>query len=57
MLLCPGDVAAADLLRAAGKAASYFLVDASSPENVRSAGWRLVGPLRMPGFPEWINQQ
>ena len=57
MLLCPGDVAAGDLLRAAGEAAAYFLVGASSTENVRSAGRRLVGPLRMPGFPEWINQQ
>jgi len=55
--LCPGDVTAGDLLRAAGEAAAYFLVDASSPGNVRSAGRRLVGPLRMPGFPEWINQQ
>jgi hypothetical protein len=57
MLLCPGDVAGDDLLRAAGATAPYFLVAASSPKDVTSAGRRLVGPVRMPGFPDWINQQ
>jgi hypothetical protein len=57
MVLCPGEVAAEDLLRAAGETAAYFLVEASSPEDVRESGRRLAGPLRMPGFPDWINQQ
>ena len=57
MVLCPGEVAAEDLLRASGETAAYFVVGASSPEHVREAGRRLAGPLRMPGFPDWINQQ
>ncbi len=57
MLLCPGDVAADDLLDAAGGAAAYFVVDASSAEEAASAGRRLAGPLRMPEFPEWVSQQ
>jgi hypothetical protein len=57
MLLCPGEVTGEDLLRASGAEAAYFLVEASSPEDVRDAGRRLGGPLRMPGFPDWINQQ
>jgi hypothetical protein len=57
MVLCPGEVAADHLLRAAGDAAPYFLVGAVTPDEVVSTGRRLVGPLRMPGFPDWINQQ
>jgi acetyl esterase/lipase len=57
MVVCPEDVEAADLLRAAGDTAGYFLIAARTPEQVAVAGRRLIGPLRMPGFPEWINQQ
>jgi len=57
MVLCPPEVAAEQLLRAAGDAAAYFLVGALTPDEVASAGRRLVGPLRMPGFPDWINKQ
>jgi alkanesulfonate monooxygenase SsuD/methylene tetrahydromethanopterin reductase-like flavin-dependent oxidoreductase (luciferase family) len=57
MLLCPGDLAPNDLLDAAGGVAAYFVVDATSPQQAASAGRRLVGPLRMPEFPAWINQQ
>ena len=57
MLLCPADVQPDDLLGAAGESAGYFVVAAESPEGVASAGRRLAGPLRMPGFPAWINQQ
>ncbi len=57
MLLCPNDVQAGDLLQAAGDASAYFLVAAGTPSEAAAAGRRLVGPLRMPGFPEWINQQ
>lgn len=57
LVLCPNDVAADDLVSAAGDHPGYFMVDASSPDDVRSTGRRLVGPLRMPGFPAWINQQ
>jgi alkanesulfonate monooxygenase SsuD/methylene tetrahydromethanopterin reductase-like flavin-dependent oxidoreductase (luciferase family) len=55
MLLCPADVEASDLLEAAGEAAGYFLVRASTADEVMSAGSRLAGPLRMPEFPDWIN--
>jgi alkanesulfonate monooxygenase SsuD/methylene tetrahydromethanopterin reductase-like flavin-dependent oxidoreductase (luciferase family) len=57
MLLCPGDVAAEDLLAATGGAATYFLVDATSPQDAIAAGRRLVGPLRMPDFPDWVRRQ
>jgi alkanesulfonate monooxygenase SsuD/methylene tetrahydromethanopterin reductase-like flavin-dependent oxidoreductase (luciferase family) len=56
MLLCPADVRAEDLLRAVGGRAAYFLVAARDPSEVAAAGRRLGGPLRMPEFPEWINQ-
>jgi alkanesulfonate monooxygenase SsuD/methylene tetrahydromethanopterin reductase-like flavin-dependent oxidoreductase (luciferase family) len=55
MLLCPNDVVAHDLLEAAGGAAPYFVVQANTSAEVTSAGRRLVGPLRMPDFPGWIN--
>ena len=55
LLLCPAHVEPAELLAAAGDAAGYFVVSASTPEEVRSVGRRLVGPLRMPEFPDWVN--
>jgi hypothetical protein len=55
MVMCSADVAADDLLRAAGDEAGYFLVAAQTAPEVVSAGRRLAGPLRMPDFPEWIN--
>jgi hypothetical protein len=55
MLLCPLDASADELLRAAGKRAAYFLVAANHPNTVAEVGRRLVGPLRMPDFPDWIN--
>jgi alkanesulfonate monooxygenase SsuD/methylene tetrahydromethanopterin reductase-like flavin-dependent oxidoreductase (luciferase family) len=57
MLLCPRDVEHTDLLAAAGETAGYFVVAAETPDEVVSAGRRLAGPLRMPDFPDWINQQ
>jgi alkanesulfonate monooxygenase SsuD/methylene tetrahydromethanopterin reductase-like flavin-dependent oxidoreductase (luciferase family) len=57
MLLCPANVEPNDLLAAAGEGAGYFVVAAETPEEVASAGRRLAGPLRMPEFPAWINQQ
>jgi alkanesulfonate monooxygenase SsuD/methylene tetrahydromethanopterin reductase-like flavin-dependent oxidoreductase (luciferase family) len=54
-LLCPADVAASELLAAAGDGAGYFIVDASSQASAASAGRRLAGPLRMPDFPPWVN--
>jgi alkanesulfonate monooxygenase SsuD/methylene tetrahydromethanopterin reductase-like flavin-dependent oxidoreductase (luciferase family) len=57
MLLCQASADPGDLLRAAGDSAGYFLVGAETPRDVASSGRRLVGPLRMPGFPEWINAQ
>lgn len=57
MVLCPGDVEAEDLLGAAGEGAAYFLIDTRTPADAASAGRRLVGPLRMPGFPQWIGRQ
>lgn len=55
LVLCPAHVEAAQLLAAAGDDPGYFVVAASTPEEVRSAGRRLVGPLRMPEFPDWVN--
>jgi len=55
MLLCPADAQAAPLLAAVGEGAGYFLVAATTPEQVAAAGRRLAGPLRMPGFPAWVN--
>jgi alkanesulfonate monooxygenase SsuD/methylene tetrahydromethanopterin reductase-like flavin-dependent oxidoreductase (luciferase family) len=55
MLLCPGDVRADELLQAAGGRATYFLIGANTPAAVAEAGRRLMGPLRMPDFPDWIN--
>jgi len=57
MLLCRSGADPADLLRAAGESAGYFLIAAGTPPDVTAAGRRLAGPLRMPGFPEWINAQ
>jgi len=57
MLLCQAGIDPRDLLRAAGESAGYFLVAATTPPEVAASGKRLVGPLRMPGFPEWINAQ
>ena len=57
MLLCSVDVAAEDLLAATGGASTYFLVDATTPQEVAEAGHRLVGPLRMPAFPDWVLHQ
>jgi alkanesulfonate monooxygenase SsuD/methylene tetrahydromethanopterin reductase-like flavin-dependent oxidoreductase (luciferase family) len=57
MLLCPGNVDPHDLLTAAADSAGYFLVAAETIGEVAAAGRRLAGPLRMPDFPEWINQQ
>jgi len=55
LLLCPADVRADDLLRAAGDRAAYFLFAADQPDAVAETGRWLVGPLRMPDFPDWIN--
>jgi alkanesulfonate monooxygenase SsuD/methylene tetrahydromethanopterin reductase-like flavin-dependent oxidoreductase (luciferase family) len=55
MVLCPADVAPGELLIAAGEGAGYFVVAAHTSEEVASVGKRLSGPLRMPGFPDWIN--
>jgi len=55
MLLCPANVGPDDLLTASGESAGYFLVAAETLEEVTAAGTRLAGPLRMPGFPAWIN--
>ena len=57
LLLCPGDSQADELLRSAGAEPAYFLVSAVTPEDVVSIGRRLVGPLRMPEFPDWIGAQ
>jgi alkanesulfonate monooxygenase SsuD/methylene tetrahydromethanopterin reductase-like flavin-dependent oxidoreductase (luciferase family) len=57
MLLCPNDVQPADALAAAGDIGAYFMVAAENLAQVTSAGRRLAGPLRMPDFPAWINQQ
>jgi alkanesulfonate monooxygenase SsuD/methylene tetrahydromethanopterin reductase-like flavin-dependent oxidoreductase (luciferase family) len=55
MVLCPAETPANDLLEAARDTAGYFLVDAATADDVRSAGRRLAGPLRMPEFPDWVN--
>jgi alkanesulfonate monooxygenase SsuD/methylene tetrahydromethanopterin reductase-like flavin-dependent oxidoreductase (luciferase family) len=55
MLLCGADVEPNELLAAAGESAGYFVISAKTPDEVASAGRRLVGPLRMPEFPRWIN--
>lgn len=57
MLLCGADVEANELLAAAGESAGYFLVATKTPDGAAAAGRRLAGPLRMPDFPAWINQQ
>jgi alkanesulfonate monooxygenase SsuD/methylene tetrahydromethanopterin reductase-like flavin-dependent oxidoreductase (luciferase family) len=57
MLLCSADVQPNDLLLAAGESAGYFIVAADTAEEVAATGRRLAGPLRMPDFPSWINQQ
>ena len=57
MLLCPNEVKAADAVAAAGDLGAYFVVAAENLAQVTSAGRRLAGPLRMPDFPAWINQQ
>jgi alkanesulfonate monooxygenase SsuD/methylene tetrahydromethanopterin reductase-like flavin-dependent oxidoreductase (luciferase family) len=57
MLMCGADVEPNDLLAAAGESAGYFVVGANTPEEVAAAGRRLAGPLRMPEFPPWINEQ
>lgn len=57
MLLCPTDVQPDDALTAAGESGGYFVIAAETPADVTSAGRRLAGPLRMPDFPAWINQQ
>jgi alkanesulfonate monooxygenase SsuD/methylene tetrahydromethanopterin reductase-like flavin-dependent oxidoreductase (luciferase family) len=57
MLLCPNDVQPAEALAAAGDIGAYFVVAAENLAQVTSAGRRLAGPLRMPDFPAWINQQ
>lgn len=55
MLLCANDVQADQLLAGAGNRGGYFLVAAANLEEAASSGRRLAGPLRMPGFPEWIK--
>jgi len=56
LVLCPAGVTSGELLAAAGDNGGYFLVDAATPDEVRSAGRRLAGPLRMPEFPAWVNE-
>ena len=55
LLLCPDRVEANKLLAAAAGHPGYFLVAAHTPEAVAESGRRLVGPLRMPEFPDWVN--
>jgi alkanesulfonate monooxygenase SsuD/methylene tetrahydromethanopterin reductase-like flavin-dependent oxidoreductase (luciferase family) len=55
-VLCPSTVEPADLLAATGDQAGYFIVEAATAGEVRATGRRLVGPLRMPDFPAWINE-
>jgi hypothetical protein len=55
IVMCRPDVSPANLLRAAGGRAAYFLIAAASAKEVADAGRRLVGSLRMPEFPDWIN--
>jgi alkanesulfonate monooxygenase SsuD/methylene tetrahydromethanopterin reductase-like flavin-dependent oxidoreductase (luciferase family) len=55
MVLCSAGIEPSSLLEAAGEAAGYFLVSAQTVEELKESGRRLVGPLRMPEFPDWIN--
>jgi len=55
VVLCPQYTEAAALLAAAGEQAGYFVVAAPTPADVADAGRRLVGPLRMPDFPDWVH--
>jgi hypothetical protein len=55
MVLCSADIEPHPLLDMAGDAAGYFLVAAQTVDEVKESGRRLVGPLRMPEFPDWIN--
>ena len=57
MLLCPSDVDGDALVEAAGGESAYFLIAATTAGEAIEAGRRLVGPLRMPEFPEWIRRQ
>ena len=55
LVMCRGHVEPDQLLAAAGDGAAYFVVAVETPEDVRLAGRRLVGPLRMPEFPDWVH--
>jgi len=55
LVLCPSDVEADDLLAAAENRPAYFLVAATAAGEAEALGRKLVGPLRMPEFPDWIN--
>jgi len=55
LVMCRGHVDAEQLLAAAGDGSAYFLVAVETAEDVRLAGRRLVGPLRMPEFPDWVH--
>lgn len=57
LLLCSSDVDVEQAVRSAADRPGYFVVDARTPGVVAEAGRRLAGPLRMPAFPVWINQQ
>lgn len=54
-IICPQYVEAGALLAAAGDQGGYFIVGATTAEEVKAAGSRLVGPLRMPEFPDWVH--
>jgi alkanesulfonate monooxygenase SsuD/methylene tetrahydromethanopterin reductase-like flavin-dependent oxidoreductase (luciferase family) len=55
LVLCRPSVEASELLEAAGEEPAYFLIAAATPTEVRAAGRRLAGPLRMPEFPDWVS--
>jgi alkanesulfonate monooxygenase SsuD/methylene tetrahydromethanopterin reductase-like flavin-dependent oxidoreductase (luciferase family) len=55
LVLCPQYVEASALIAAAGEHPAYFVVNATTPGDVADAGRRLVGPLRMPEFPDWVH--
>jgi alkanesulfonate monooxygenase SsuD/methylene tetrahydromethanopterin reductase-like flavin-dependent oxidoreductase (luciferase family) len=55
MLLCQPDVEPKELLDATGDRAGYFVIGAQTPDEVVTAGRGLIGAIRMPDFPEWIN--
>jgi hypothetical protein len=57
LVLCRAHVEAERLLAAAGDGAPYFVVAADTAADVRAAGRSLVGPLRMPEFPDWVFGQ